>query len=390
MRFSLFSNALVAVLVGFGGSIAIILAGIRAVGASPAETASWITALCIAMAVTSPLLSLLHRMPIVTAWSTPGAALIGATMVAGAPTIGIEAAVGAFLLAAVLIVLSAAIKPLADAIARIPTAVAAAMLAGVLIGFSIAVFDAASGDPLLVLPLVAVFLLVRLFSATWAVLAVIAAGVAWAMALGRVEPLQGELATATLVLITPEFDPAVLIGLGVPLFLVSMASQNLPGFAVLSAAGYTPPARSALAVTGLASLFTAPFGAHTTTLAAITASLCTGPDTHPDPAQRWKAGLFYGAGYLILAGVGVTLVAGFAALPPAVIVTVAGLALVGPLTGSLSAALAPEETRFAAVLTLVATASGLSLFGIGSAFWGLVLGLLVLGLDALTRKVKAS
>lgn len=390
MRFSLFSNALVAVLVGFGGSVAIVLAGIRAVGATPSEAASWITALCIAIAITSLLLSYLHRMPIVAAWSTPGAALIGATMVADTPTIGIESAVGAFILSAALIVLSAAIKPLADAIAKIPAAVAAAMLAGVLIGFSVAVFDEAASDPLLVLPLVAVFLIVRLFSAIWAVLAVILAGIAWALILGRVAPLDGSLATATLVIISPEFDPVVLIGLGVPLFLVSMASQNLPGFAVLSAAGYTPPARSALAVTGLMSLFTAPFGAHTTTLAAITASLCTGPDTHPDPGQRWKAGLFYGAGYLILAVVGVTLVAGFTALPSAVIVTVAGLALVGPLMGSLSAALAPEGTRFAAVLTLVATASGLTLFGIGSAFWGLALGLLVLGLDALARKAKAS
>lgn len=386
MRVSLFSNALVAVLVGFGGSVAIVLAGIQAVGATPIQTASWITALCLAMAVTSPVLSVLHRMPIVTAWSTPGAALIGATAIAGVPTVGIEAAVGAFIFAAGLIVLSAAVKPLADAIAKIPTAVAAAMLAGVLIGFSIAVFDSAATDPILVLPLVGVFLVVRLFSATWAVLAVLAAAVAWAAILGRIAPVELGGAVATLEWIPPAFDPAVLVGLGIPLFVVSMASQNLPGLAVLKAAGYEPPTRSALAVTGLASLLTAPFGAHTTTLAAITASLCTGPDTHPDPAQRWKAGLFYGAGYLILAGVGVTLVAGFAALPPAVIATVAGLALIGPLTGALSAALGPEGTRFPAVLTLTATASGLSLFGIGSAFWGLVLGLVALGLDRLARR----
>lgn len=386
MRLSLFSNALVAVLVGFGGSVAIVLAGIQAVGASPAQSASWITALCIAMAVTSTSLSILHRMPVVTAWSTPGAALIGATLIGGVPTIGIEAAVGAFMLAAALIVLSAAVKPLADAIAKIPTAIAAAMLAGVLIGFSIAVFDSATADPLLVLPLVGVFLVVRLFSATWAVLAVLGAGVAWAAVLGRIAPLDGELAGATLVWITPEFDPAVLLGLGVPLFLVSMASQNLPGFAVLAAAGYTAPARSALAITGLASLVTAPFGAHTTTLAAITASLCTGPDTHPDPKQRWKAGIFYGMGYAVLALFGVTMVAGFAALPGAVIVTIAGLALIGPLMGALNAALAPEETRFSAVLTLVATASSLSLFGIGSAFWGLLIGLLAFGLEKMVRR----
>lgn len=388
MRLSLFSNALVAVLVGFGGSVAIVLAGVQAVGATPAQSASWISALCLAMFVTSTTLSVLHRMPIVTAWSTPGAALIAATAIGGVPTYSIEVAVGAFLFAAALILLSAAVKPLATLIAKIPSALASAMLAGVLIGFSIAVFDQAAQDPLLVLPLVAVFLIVRMVSATWAVIAVLGAGVAWAAILGKIAPMSGGIELTSLELITPVFDPAALIGLGLPLFLVSMASQNLPGFAVLRAAGYEPPTRSALAVTGLASLLTAPFGAHTTTLAAITASLCTGPDTHPDPAKRWISGIFYGLGYLILAGVGVSVVAGFAALPTGVIVTVAGLALIGPLMGSLSAALAPEATRFPAVLTLTATASGLTLFGIGSAFWGLVLGLLALGLDKLAKKMR--
>jgi benzoate membrane transport protein len=388
MRLSLFSNALVAVLVGFGGSVAIVLAGVQAVGATPAQSASWISALCLAMFVTSTTLSVLHRMPIVTAWSTPGAALIAATAIGGVPTYSIEVAVGAFLFAAALILLSAAVKPLATLIAKIPSALASAMLAGVLIGFSIAVFDQAAQDPLLVLPLVAVFLIVRMVSATWAVIAVLGAGVAWAAILGKIAPMTGGIELTSLELITPVFDPAALIGLGLPLFLVSMASQNLPGFAVLRAAGYEPPTRSALAVTGLASLLTAPFGAHTTTLAAITASLCTGPDTHPDPAKRWVSGIFYGLGYLILAGVGVSVVAGFAALPTGVIVTVAGLALIGPLMGSLSAALAPEATRFPAVLTLTATASGLALFGIGSAFWGLVLGLLALGLDKLAKKMR--
>ncbi|MDF1749903.1 MAG: benzoate/H(+) symporter BenE family transporter [Alphaproteobacteria bacterium] len=388
MRLSLFSNALVAVLVGFGGSVAIVLSGIHAVGATPAQSASWISALCLAMFATSTILSVLHRMPIVTAWSTPGAALIAATAIGGVPTYSIEVAVGAFLFAAALILLSAAVKPLATLIAKIPSAIASAMLAGVLIGFSIAVFDQAAQDPLLVLPLIAVFLIVRMVSATWAVIAVLGAGIAWAAILGKIAPMTSGIELTELELITPVFDPAALIGLGLPLFLVSMASQNLPGFAVLRAAGYEPPARSALAVTGLASLLTAPFGAHTTTLAAITASLCTGPDTHPDPAKRWVSGIFYGLGYLILAGVGVSVVAGFAALPTAVIATVAGLALIGPLMGSMSAALAPEATRFPAVLTLTATASGLSLFGIGSAFWGLVLGLLALGLDKLAKKMR--
>ncbi len=386
LRLSIVSSALVGVLVGFGSSVTIVIAAAHGVGATPAQVASWITVLCITMGISSPLLSWLHRMPIVTAWSTPGAALIGATAVAGVPTIGIEAAVGAFLLAAVLIILCAAIKPLADLIARIPAAIAAAMLAGVLIGFVIDLFDQAATDPLLVLPLIAVFLAVRLFNATWAVIAVLGTAVAWAAILGRIAPLETGLAFSSLELVSPVFDTTVLLGLGVPLFLVSMASQNLPGFAVLKAAGYEPPARSALTITGLASLLSAPFGAHTTTMAAITASLCTGPDVHPDPAERWKCGLFYGLFYLILGTIGVSIVAGFAALPTAIIATVAGLVLIGPLMGSLHAGLSAEGTRFPAVLTLTATASGLSLFGIGSAFWGLALGLVALGLDRIMKK----
>jgi benzoate membrane transport protein len=388
MRSSVVTSALVAVIVGFGGSVAIVLAGTQAVGATPAETASCVTALCVSMAATSALMSFVWRMPLVTAWSTPGAALIAATAAGGEPVYDIHGAVGAFLFAAGLILLSAAVKPLATLIAKIPGAVAAAMLAGVLIGFSIAVFDAAAGDPLLVLPLLGVFLLVRLASATWAVIAVLAAGVAWAAVLGRIAQLADGAGFAVLHWVTPDFAPSALIGLGLPLFLVSMASQNLPGFAVLRAAGFEPPTRPALAVTGLASLLTAPFGAHTTTMAAITASLCTGPDTQPDPARRWPAGLVYGAGYLVLAVVGVSVVAGFAALPPAVIVTVAGLALVGPLTNALTVALEPAETRFPAILTLTATASGFTLLGIGAAFWGLMLGLAALGLDRLAKRLR--
>jgi len=388
VRVSLFSSALVAVLVGFGGSVAIVLSGAQALGATPAQTASWVSAMCFAVAVTSATLSFIHRMPVVTAWSTPGAALIAATAVAGVPTYGMEGAVGAFILAAVLILLSAALKPLAELIARIPGAIAAAMLAGVLIGFSIAVFDEAAADPLLVLPLLAVFLLVRLISATWAVIAVLVAGIGWAAILGKIAPYAGSVSITEWQFVSPVFEPTALLGLGVPLFLVSMASQNLPGFAVLRTVGYVPPVRSALAATGLASLGTALFGSHTTTMAAITAALCTGPETHPDPSKRWIAGLFYGGIYLVLAAIGVSVVAGFAALPVGVIVTVAGLALIGPLMGALSAALGPEVTRFPAVLTIAATASGLSLLGIGSAFWGLVLGLLALGGDRLVRQLK--
>jgi benzoate membrane transport protein len=217
-----------------------------------------------------------------------------------------------------------------------------------------------------------------------AVIAVIAAGLGLAGALGRIGPLPAP-GLSGLHLVTPVFDPAVLAGLGVPLFVVTMASQNLPGFAVLRANGYPVPARSILGVTGLASLATAPFGALTSNLAAITAALCAGPDAHPDPARRWLTGPVLAGCYVLLAAFGASLVGVFAALPVELVRTVAGLALAGALAGSLGAALAVERDRFAAVLTFSVTASGLALGGIGSAFWGLLAGLAALACEAGAR-----
>jgi benzoate membrane transport protein len=378
MRASVIVSAVVAVIVGFGGTLALIVAAAQAVGANAAETSSWVAALCLSMAATSATLSVRHRIPIVTAWSTPGAALIAAST-----GTDLAAAVGAFLLAGVLVLLTALFRPLSAWIERIPTSVAAAMLAGVLLRFVIAVFDSAQAAPLLVLPLIALFLVTRLISPFGAVLVVLVAGVALAGVLGMTAPLPAEVTFSSLVFVNPRFEPAVLIGLGLPLYLVTMASQNLPGFAVLRAAGYPVPSRSILAVTGLASVATAPFGAHASNLAAITASICTGPDAHPDKDKRWLTGPVYGLSYLILALFGASLVALFQAMPPALIVTVAGTALIGPLAGALGSALAEEKERIAATLTLAVTASGASFLGIGSAFWGLAAGLLVLGLGAL-------
>lgn len=378
MRASIVISAVVAALVGFGGTLAVIVAAAKAVGATPAQTSSWVAALCLAMAATSGFLSDRHRIPIITAWSTPGAALI-----ASSSGISIHQAVGAFLLAAVLILLTAAVKPIATAIERIPTSVAAAMLAGVLIRFVMAVFESAGSAPDLVLPLIGVFLAARLVSPSGAVLIVIAAGIGLTVLTGRLSEWPNVAGLSLMIPVRPEFHLTTLIGLGLPLYLVTMASQNLPGFAVLRAAGYPVPARSILGATGLASLLTAPFGASTSNLAAITAAICTGPDVHPDPAKRWLTGPIYGGVYLVLALFGASLVTLFAALPPELIKTIAGLALAGALAGSLGAAMAEERGRMAAVLTLAVTASGLSLFGIGSAFWGLLAGLIVVGLDRL-------
>lgn len=384
MRLSIISAALTAVLVGFGGSVAIILAAAQAVEATPAQTSSWIAALCLAMAATSALLGWMHRIPMVTAWSTPGAALIASTT-----GVTIEAAVGAFLVSAALIIFTGLIKPLGDLIARIPATIASAMLAGVLIQFVVAVFDHLTTLPALVVPLLILFFVARLYDASLAVLGVLAAGIAITFGLGLNSPINGALGLSQFEVIVPQFGSAVLIGLAVPLYLVTMASQNLPGFAVLRAAGYEPPVRSALLVTGIASLLTAPFGAHTSNMAAITAAICTGPDTHPDPAKRWPASLFYGGFYLLFALFGAALVALMLAMPKAFIATVAGLALLGPLTGALAAAMKEPEGQVPAVVTFVVTASGLTVAGIGSAFWGLAAGLAVLGLGVVGARLKS-
>jgi benzoate membrane transport protein len=382
MRASVIISALVAVLVGFGSSVAIILAAAKAVGASPEQTSSWVAALCVAIAAITAILSIKYRMPIVAAWSTPGAALIAASS-----GVSMEQAVGAFFLAAALVLLTACFRPIAILIEKIPTSIAAAMLAGVLFGFVITLFDHLLVTPALVLPLVGVFLVLRLFSPAWAVLAVLALGVALAYGLGLTTPV-GALHLSSFVWVMPAFDVATLIGMGLPLYLVTMASQNLPGFAVLKAAGYEPPARPVLGVTGIASLITAAAGAHTSNLAAITASICTGPDAHPDKDKRWLGGPIYAAAYTVLAIFGASLVTIFASFPDALIATLAGIALAGPLVGALGVSLSAENDRFAAVTTFVVTASGISAFGIGSAFWGLVAGLTVFALEWARRHYR--
>jgi benzoate membrane transport protein len=373
--------ALVATVAGVGGTLPIVLAATQAVGATPAEASSWVAGLGIATAITALYLSMRYRMPIITAWSTPGAALIAST--AGVPSF--RAAIGAFVLSAVLILLTAAIRPLGRLIERIPTSIAAAMLGGILLHLVVEMFEQVPAAPLLVLPLIGLFLVGRVLAPTFASLVVLVAGAALAAALGLVKPIP-VLGVSALTVEMPAWDMATLIGVGVPLYLVTMASQNLPGFAVLGASGYQPPTQPILAVTGAASLGTAFLGAHTSNLAAISAALCTGPDAHPDPAKRWRAGVFYALWWGLVGLFGASLVGLFTALPPALLATVAGTALLGSTAGAMGSALAVEKDRLAAVGTLAVTASGMTLMGVGSAFWGLVLGLLVLALDRLFKR----
>ena len=380
---SIVFSALVAAFVGFAASVAVVLAAAQAVGATPAQAVSWVAGLALAKGAASLWLSWRHRLPIICAWSTPGAALIATTS-----GLDLSAAVGAFLLAAALMMLTAAFRPLGALIARIPMPIAAAMLAGVIFRFVVAVFDEMRLSPGLVLPLLAIFLIARLVNPFLGVVAALGAGLMLSFALGLANWPAGPLALTGLEFVAPRIDVAALLGVGVPLYLVTMAAQNLPGFAVLRAAGYEPPTAASLFVTGLTSFVTAPFGAHMVNMAAISASICTGPDTHPDPGQRWKAGVVYGLVWLAIAATAGLLLALIVAMPKALIVAVAGLGLVGSLTGALGQAMSHDGQRFAATVTFAVAASSLSLFGVGAAFWSLVAGLGVLTLDALAGRLR--
>ncbi len=372
-------SAFVAAIVGFGGTLAILIAAASAVGATQVQTASWVTAVCLAIAAETLWLSWRTKMPVITAWSTPGVALIAASS-----GFSMAEAVGAFLVAAALLIVTALFKPLTRLIAKIPGSVASGMLAGIVVTFVVNAVKTVPVDPWLILPLITAFFVIRLFNPALSVLAVLIGGGAAAFLTGRVGGLPApELSTLTMV--APEFTLAATIGLALPLYLVTMASQNLSGLAVLKASGYDPEPGPLIGVTGLVSLLTAPFGASTTNLAAISAAICTGPDVHPDPAERWKTGPFYTLAYLVFAAFGASLVAIFAVLPQSLIVLVAGLALTAPLANALTIALKDEDRRMAATVTFAATASGLTLAGIGSAFWGLVAGILVTGLARLKK-----
>ncbi|MEI5679105.1 MULTISPECIES: benzoate/H(+) symporter BenE family transporter [unclassified Mesorhizobium] len=380
MRLSIPISAFVAAIVGFGGTLALIIAAADAVGASREQTASWVTAICLAMAFETAWLSWQTKMPVISAWSTPGAALIAASS-----GFNMNDAVGAFIVTAALLIITGLFKPLTRLIAKIPASVASGMLGGIVVTFAINAVKTVPVDPILILPLIAAFFIIRVFNPALSVLAVLVGGGAIAFLTGRV----GGLPTpelSTLTLISPSFSPAVIVGLAIPLYLVTMASQNLSGLAVLRAAGYDPNPGPLISVTGLFSLLTAPFGALTTNLAAISAAICTGPDVHPDPAERWKTGPFYALAYLVFAIFGASLVAIFAVLPQSLIVLVAGLALMAPLANALSIALKDEGERMAATTAFAVTASGLTLFGIGAAFWGLVAGMIVLALDFLKKR----
>lgn len=365
------SAGILASIVGFASTFAVVLKGLEAVGATPAEAASGLLALLIATGALGILLGVLTRIPVAIAWSTPGVALLAAS---AAPAGGFPVAVGAFVTAAGLIVLAGLVRPFGRAVEAIPASLAAAMLAGILFTLCTAPVRAAVALPGLALPVILAWALALRFARPYAVpIAVLLTAIVVAVATPLPPGVMASLAPRP-VFVAPAFSLDATIGIALPLFIVTMASQNVPGLAVVLANGYRPPVAATFVATGLASALAAFFGGHAVNLAAITAALCAGPEAHPDPGRRWIASVAAGVGYLVLALTVGAASAFVAASPPLLIESVAGLALLGSLIGALDAAMAREEDRLPAIVTFVTAASGTSFLGVGSAFWGLVAG----------------
>ncbi len=372
----------ITVLVGFASSAVIVFQAAQAVGATQAQIASWMWALGLGMGVTCIGLSLRYRVPVVTAWSTPGAAML----VVGAGAVGYSDAIGAFVLAAVLGMVAGFSGVFAKVMRRVPMALAAGMLAGVLLRFGLDVFVSMGTQLGMALAMFATWLAGRRLFPRYAVIATLLVGVAVSAAQGllHVEALRVELAVP--VFTWPTLSWQAVFGIALPLFVVTMASQNIPGIAVLKVNGYEPKPGPLFAVTGAFSLLSAPFGGHAVNLAAITAAMCAGSDAHADPARRYWAAINAGIFYVIF-GLAAGAVTAFVALaPPILIQAVAGLALISAFAASALNAFREPEGREAAAVTFLVTASGVSFLGISGAFWGLLAGGLMLGLAHVTAR----
>lgn len=363
---------LVAILAGYSGAVVIIFQAAEAAHLPQVLLSSWIWAISFGCGVAGLGLSLFTRAPISVAWSTPGAALL----VVSLPSVPYPEAIGAFLISGAAI-LGLGLSGLFERVMRlVPPAVAAGMLAGILFRFGADTFLSLGRQPLLIGAMLVVYLAARRLTPRFAISFVLLAGVGLAVLRGQTDFSAVHLAFARPVLTWPAFSLYAVLNLAMPLTLVAVTGQYLPGLAVLRTYGYPVPPRLLVGTIGSVSLLLAPFGCHGVTTAAITAALIAGPDGHEDPAQRWRAGMAMGFFYLLIAVFGATLAALFAALPKELIAALAGLALLGAILGSMTAALSAPAERDAAIITFLCTASGMTLFGLGAPFWGLLLGLL--------------
>ncbi|MEJ6667680.1 MAG: benzoate/H(+) symporter BenE family transporter [Alcaligenes aquatilis] len=363
---------LISVIVNYGGTFILVFQAAKVAGLSPELTASWVWSISIGVGVTGLLLSWVSREPIITAWSTPAAAFL----VTALATTPYEEAIGAYLISAAAFVALGLSSYFERLIRLIPNGIAAGLLAGILLQFGIGAFGSMTLDPKLAGLLILAYLIIKRFSARYAVVGILILGLSFLLLEHRVDLSGLKLELAAPVFTMPVFTLNALLSVALPLFLITLTGQYMPGMLVLRNDGFRTSANPIVWVTGLGSLIMAPFGSHAMNVAAITAAICTGPEAHQDPSKRWVAGIAAGVFYTLVGVFGLTLAAVFMAFPATFITTLAGLALLGTIGGSLAGAMADVKSREAALITFLASAANITLFGIGGAFWGLVIGLL--------------
>ncbi len=362
---------LISVIVNYGGTFILVFQAAKIAGLSPELTASWVWSVSIGVGVTGLMLSWYFREPIITAWSTPAAAFL----VTALATTPYAEAVGAYIISALAFVVLGLSGTFEKVIRLIPASIASGLLAGILLQFGIGAFGGATIDPLLVGGLIVAYVLLKRFTARYAVVGILVLGIGFLLVQGRVDFSNLSLTLAAPVFTMPVFSLNALLSVALPLFLITLTGQYMPGMLVLRNDGFKTSANPIVTVTGLGSLIMAPFGSHAFNIAAITAAIATGREAHEDPRKRWIAGIAAGCFYVLVGVFGVTLAAVFMAFPATFITTLAGLALLGTIGGSLAGALADPKTREAALITFLASAANINLLGIGGAFWGLVIGL---------------
>ena len=362
---------LISVIVNYGGTFILVFQAAKVAGLSPELTASWVWSVSIGVGITGLFLSWASREPIITAWSTPAAAFL----VVALSTTPYAEAVGAYIISAAAFVLLGLSGCFEKIIRLIPPGVAAGLLAGILLQFGIGAFGGMSIDPALVALLIATYVVLKRFTARYAVVGILLLGLAFLLTQGRVDLSGLELQFAAPVFTRPEFSLNALLSVALPLFLITLTGQYMPGMLVLRNDGFSTSANPILTVTGLGSLLMAPFGSHAFNVAAITAAICTGKEASEEPSRRWIAGVAAGVFYILVGIFGVTLAAVFMALPATFITTLAGLALLGTIGASLASAMAEVKSREASLITFLASAANITLLGIGGAFWGLLIGL---------------
>ncbi len=362
---------LISVVVNYGGTFILVFQAAKVAGLSPELTASWVWSISIGVGVTGIILSWISREPIITAWSTPAAAFL----VTALATTPYAEAVGAYLISAAAFVVLGLSGWFERVIRLIPPGVAAGLLAGILLEFGIGAFGGMSIDPLLAGLLIVAYVVLKRFSTRYAVVGILVLGLAFLLFQDRVDLSGLSLKLAAPVFTMPMVSLNALLSVALPLFLITLTGQYMPGMLVLRNDGFRTSANPIVTITGLGSLLMAPFGSHAFNIAAITAAICTGREAHEDPSKRWVAGIAAGVLYILVGVFGATLAAVFMAFPATFITTLAGLALLGTIGGSLASAMADGKTREASLITFLAAAANINLFGIGGAFWGLVIGL---------------